>query len=98
MFPNSLGIIQSGRGGTVMDDLGGSFPRNFGVDDKPRCPNCGELAFLSRRSPAGEHALEYERQRFTCPGCGQEHERIVDADGFAVELEDIRSRHVADLQ
>jgi predicted RNA-binding Zn-ribbon protein involved in translation (DUF1610 family) len=71
-----------------MDDLGGSFPRNFGVDDKPRCPNCGEPAFLSRRSPAGEHALQYERQRFTCPVCGLELERVVDADGFGVALED----------
>jgi Zn finger protein HypA/HybF involved in hydrogenase expression len=59
-------------------------PRLFGVDDKPRCLNCGELEFLTRRSPAGEHALEYERQTFTCPGCKQEFERVVDADGNAI--------------
>jgi hypothetical protein len=59
-------------------------PRLFGVDDKPRCLNCGELAFLTRRSPAGEHALEYERQTFACPGCKQALERIVDADGNAI--------------
>ena len=72
----------------MSDDLGESFPRDFGVDDKPRCPNCGELTFLSRRSPAGQHTLEYERQRFTCPACGLELERVVDADGFGVALED----------
>jgi ribosomal protein S27AE len=72
----------------MSDDLGGTFPRQFGVDDRPRCPNCSELTFLSRRSPAGRHALEYERQRFTCPACGLELERVVDAEGFGVELED----------
>jgi predicted RNA-binding Zn-ribbon protein involved in translation (DUF1610 family) len=72
----------------MSDDLGGGFPRHFGVDDKPCCPNCGELTFLSRRSPAGQHALEYERQWFTCPACGLELERVVDAEGFGVELED----------
>jgi ribosomal protein S27AE len=56
-------------------------PRGFGVDDKPRCTNCGALTFLTRRSPAGEHALAYERQTFTCPGCGQELERVIDAEG-----------------
>jgi len=70
----------------MWDDLGGGFPRHFGVDDKPRCPNCSELTFLSRRSPAGQH--EYERQRFTCPACGLELERVVDANGFGVALED----------
>lgn len=73
----------------MSDDLGGSFPRHFGLDDKLRCPNCGALTFLSRRSPIGLHAREYERQRFTCPACELELERVVDADGFGVELEDI---------
>ena len=42
-------------------------PGGFGVvDDKPRCPNCRELTFLTRRAPAAEHALEYEQQTFTC--------------------------------
>jgi hypothetical protein len=77
-----------GVGAAVMSDLSGSFSQHFGVDDKPCCPNCGELTFLSRRSPAGQHALEYERQRFTCPACGMELERVVDADGFGVALED----------
>ena len=61
-------------------------PRGFGVDDKPRCTNCGALTFLTRRSPAAEHALEYERQTFTCPGCVQEFERVVDAEGKPVEV------------
>jgi transposase-like protein len=56
-------------------------PRGFGVDDKPRCPNCGELTFLTRRAPAAEYALEYERQTFTCPGCERQFERVVDAEG-----------------
>ena len=41
--------------------VGGTFmlnqprnPRGFGVDDKPRCRNCGELTFLTRRAPAAE--------------------------------------------
>lgn len=56
-------------------------PRDFGVNDKPRCPNCGEPMFLMRRSPAADYALQYERQKFTCPGCDGESERIVDAEG-----------------
>jgi predicted RNA-binding Zn-ribbon protein involved in translation (DUF1610 family) len=87
-FPTPLALSNRAGGHGFMWDLGGSFPRDFGVDDKPRCPNCGELTFLSRRSPAGQRALEYERQRFTCPGCGLELERVVDADGFGIELED----------
>jgi hypothetical protein len=58
------------------------------VDDKPRCTNCGALTFLTRRSPAAEHALAYERQTFTCAGCGQEFERVVDAEGKPVEVAD----------
>jgi hypothetical protein len=63
-------------------------PRGFGVDDKPRCTNCGAWTFLTRRSPAAEYAIEYERQTFTCPGCGQEFERVVDAEGKPVEVAD----------
>ena len=37
---------------------------------------------------AAEHALAYERQKFTCPGCGQEFERVVDAEGKPVEVAD----------
>ena len=33
------------------------------------------------RAPAAEHALEYERQTFTCPGCERQFERVVDANG-----------------
>ena len=57
-------------------------PRGFGADDKPRCPNCGELTSLTRRAPAAEHALEYERQTFTCFGCERQFERLVDARGL----------------
>jgi transposase-like protein len=59
--------------------------RRFGAHDKPPCANCGKPTFLTRRSPAAEHALEYERQTFTCPGCGREFERVVDADGKATK-------------
>ena len=59
-------------------------PRGFGADDKPRCPNCGELTFLTRRAPAAEHAPQYERQTFTCLECDEDFERVVDADGKAV--------------
>jgi hypothetical protein len=59
-------------------------PRGFGVDDKPRCPNCRELTFITRRAPAAEHALEYEQQTFTCFGCEREFKRVVDARGKRV--------------
>ena len=59
-------------------------PQGFGVDSKPRCPNCGELTFLTRRAPASEHALEYERQTFTCVGCERQFKRLVDARGKRV--------------
>jgi len=36
----------------------------LGVDDKPCRTKCGALTFLTRRSPAAEHALTYERQTF----------------------------------
>ena len=58
--------------------------RSFGADDKPRCPNCRELTFITRRAPAAEHALEYERQTFTCFGCEREFKRVVDARGKRV--------------
>lgn len=61
-------------------------PRGFGVDDKLRCRNCGELTSLTRPAPAAEDALEYERQTFTCPACEQEFERVVDARGKAVRF------------
>ena len=63
----------------MRDQLG--KPRNFGVNDKPLCRNCGKPMFLTRRSPAADYALQYERQKFTCPGCDQESERVVDAEG-----------------
>jgi uncharacterized protein with PIN domain len=59
-------------------------PRGFGADDKPRCPNCGELTSLTRRAPAAEHAVKYERQTFTCFGCERQFERLVDARGKRV--------------
>jgi hypothetical protein len=58
--------------------------RGFGVHDKPLCANCAKPTFLTRRSPTAEHALEYERQTFTFPGCGSEFDRVVDAAGKAI--------------
>jgi hypothetical protein len=55
-------------------------PRNFGVNDKPLCTNCGWPTSLSRRSP-DDFDRRYERQIFTCFGCDREIERIVDANG-----------------
>jgi hypothetical protein len=68
-------------------------PRDFGVNDKPRCPNCGEPMFLMRRSPAADYALQYERQKFTCPGCNQESERVVDAAGKPIAISGIQLAH-----
>ena len=55
-------------------------PRRFGVDDKPPCPNCGRRMSLTRRGPDPDYGLRYERQMFTCFGCDQEIERVVDAN------------------
>jgi hypothetical protein len=60
--------------------------RGFGARDKPPCANCGSRTFLTRRSPAAENALEYERQTFTCSVCGRQFERTVDAAGKAIRL------------
>jgi hypothetical protein len=59
-------------------------PRGFGADDKPRCPNCGELTFLTRRAPAAKDVVEYERQTFTSFGFEREFKRVVDARGKRV--------------
>jgi hypothetical protein len=75
----------------MRDQLGN--PRDFGVNDKPRCPNCGEPMFLTRRSPAADYALQYERQKFTCPGCNQESERVVDAAGKPIAISGIQLAH-----
>ena len=75
----------------MRNQLGNS--RDFGVNDKPRCPNCGEPMFLMRRSPAADYALQYERQKFTCPGCNQEFERVVDAAGKPVAISGIQLAH-----
>ena len=58
--------------------------RSFGAQDKPPCANCGCQTFLTRRSPAAENALEYERQTFTCPECELQFERIVNVAGKAI--------------
>ncbi len=67
-------------------------PRSFGVNDKPRCLNCGGLTFLTRRAPAAEHALEYERQTFTCPGCERQFERICQREACAVSGVELADR------
>jgi len=36
---------------------------------------------LGRRMPHSEHGEAYERQTFTCRGCGHEMERSVDRSG-----------------
>jgi hypothetical protein len=58
--------------------------RRFGTHDKPPCANCGNQTFLTRRSPAASYALQFERQTFTCLGCDQDFERVVDAEGKAL--------------
>jgi hypothetical protein len=55
--------------------------RRFGADDKLPCVHCGKLTFLTRRSPPADHALQLERQTFTCLDCDQHFERVVDAHG-----------------
>jgi hypothetical protein len=54
--------------------------RNYGVNDKPPCENCGQPTSLIRRSPY-EFIRRYERQTFACFKCSHEIERIVDAEG-----------------
>ena len=66
--------------------------RRFGAHDKPLCANCGNRTFLTRRSPAASYALELERQTFTCLECGQDFERVVDANGNTVRSTAIEAR------
>ena len=54
--------------------------RNFGVNDKPPCADCGQRTSLIRRSP-DDFDLRYERQIFACFKCNREIERVVDAEG-----------------
>ena len=54
--------------------------RNYGVNDKPPCGNCGQPTSLIRRSPY-EFIRRYERQTFACFKCSHEIERIVDSEG-----------------
>jgi hypothetical protein len=56
-------------------------PRSFGVDDKPSYPNCGKRLSLTGRGPHIDYELRYERQIFTCFGCDQEFDRIIEAEG-----------------
>jgi hypothetical protein len=67
----------TGPGGTVMWDLGGSFPRPLGNT-------------LSNTSDKG--SLWRGRQA-TCPACGLELERVVDADGFGHAVRIAANQH-----
>jgi hypothetical protein len=55
-------------------------PRNFGVNDKPPCANCGQPTSLIRRSP-DHFDRRCERQIFACFKCDNEVERLVDESG-----------------
>jgi hypothetical protein len=55
--------------------------RHFGVNDRLRCPSCGGVAYLSRRTPHPELGRGYEQQTFTCKTCGHEQIRDADKDG-----------------
>jgi hypothetical protein len=48
---------------------------------------------LTRRSPAADYALQYERQKFTCPECDHEIERVVDADGKPMQFAGTHPAH-----
>src|SRR5262249_31101447 len=59
---------------------------SFGATiDRPACPYCGERVYLTRRTPHPDYDLCYERQIFTCSGCDQTIERLVDANGNPLE-------------
>jgi hypothetical protein len=60
---------------------------HFGAHDKPRCTHCGEVTFLTRRSPAAAYALQLEQQTFACLECDKDFERIVDAEGKPATIE-----------
>jgi hypothetical protein len=84
-------LNRAGAGAVMRDQR--RNPRNFGVGDKPRCPNCGAPMSLTRRSPAADYALQYERQKFTCPECDHEIERVVDADGKQMQFANTQPAH-----
>jgi hypothetical protein len=57
------------------------IPRNFGADDHPLCPSCGDQMHLIRRGPSKEHGLSFERQVFLCSTCTHEEIRSADKNG-----------------
>jgi hypothetical protein len=58
---------------------------SFDAIDRPACPYCGALAYLTRRSPHPDHDLRYELQVFSCSACDHTIERIVDTNGNSPE-------------
>jgi hypothetical protein len=75
-----LGLHLGGRVMT-MSVQAGRTARSFGADDRPVCPQCGKIMWLTRRGPNGEFDLTHERQTFSCIKCEYEVQRIVDAEG-----------------
>src|SRR6516165_10873072 len=69
--------------------IGGMSYRRSGLSfdaiDRPACPYCGALDYLTRRSPHPDHDLRYELQVFSCSACDHTIERIVDANGNSPE-------------
>ncbi len=64
-----------------MGDWGMSNQQRRKFHARPACPDCGELTYLTRRSPHPDYDLRYEHQMFTCSVCDHPLEHIVDADG-----------------
>ena len=55
--------------------------RQFGVDDQPICPQCGNAMHLTGRAPHLDYGGYDERQTFMCYVCRYESQRNADAGG-----------------
>jgi hypothetical protein len=64
-----------------------SITRNvgFGADVGPKCPTCGWMMLVTRRTPHPVHGNKYELQTFRCRTCEGEIERSADRDGLPHE-------------
>jgi hypothetical protein len=53
----------------------------FGVEDSPDCPLCGNQMPLSRRIAHQGFVEEFEVQTFTCGSCDVHVQRTIDESG-----------------
>ena len=55
--------------------------RDFGANDRPDCPMCGQDMYLSSRTTHPQLGSGYEFQIFSCKACDYEDARTANQDG-----------------